>query len=255
MDLSNEYVIHKSNNGIEYLQFRKLLELDVPHAYGIGHNVNYIEINEFKNLCEIIGMDSKKIVKPLLKHTNKVQVINKDISEPLYEKDEVLNVDGLVTNIKGISLITTGADCIDMFFYDKEKQVIGNSHSGRVGTMNQIAVNTIEKMKSEYGCNPCDIIVCICPCDRVCHYNVDEETKNLFYDKFKDKSLIRPNESDESYYIDLARANKNMLIEAGVKKENIIDCKICTECNSQVLHSYRVEGKSFGKNAAIIAMK
>ena len=37
MDLSNENVIHVKNNGIEYLQFRKLLSYpDIKHIYSLG---------------------------------------------------------------------------------------------------------------------------------------------------------------------------------------------------------------------------
>ena len=42
-DLSNENIVHVKKNGIEYLQFRKLLEYDdiIKHAYGIGLDRNY----------------------------------------------------------------------------------------------------------------------------------------------------------------------------------------------------------------------
>ena len=42
-DLSNENVVHIKKNGIEYLQFRKLLEYSdiINHAYSIGIDRNY----------------------------------------------------------------------------------------------------------------------------------------------------------------------------------------------------------------------
>lgn len=37
MDLSNENVIHVKNNGIQYLQFRRLLEFpEIKHIYSLG---------------------------------------------------------------------------------------------------------------------------------------------------------------------------------------------------------------------------
>ena len=42
-DLSNENVIHVKKNGVEYLQFRKLLEYSdiIKHAYAIGLEPNF----------------------------------------------------------------------------------------------------------------------------------------------------------------------------------------------------------------------
>ena len=43
MNLSNENVIHVKKNGIEYLQFRRLLEYQdiLTHAYTLGLDVNF----------------------------------------------------------------------------------------------------------------------------------------------------------------------------------------------------------------------
>ena len=42
-DLTNEKVIHVKKDGIEYLQFRKLLEYKdiINHAYSLGTNLNF----------------------------------------------------------------------------------------------------------------------------------------------------------------------------------------------------------------------
>ena len=46
-----------------------------------------------------------------------------------------------------------------------------------------------------------------------------------------------------------------LLVQDGLKPENIIDSKICTVCNSDKLHSYRVEKENFGLETAIIALR
>ena len=46
-----------------------------------------------------------------------------------------------------------------------------------------------------------------------------------------------------------------MLIEMGLLEENIIDSRICTVCNSNLIHSYRKEGKDAGRNTALIMLK
>ena len=46
-----------------------------------------------------------------------------------------------------------------------------------------------------------------------------------------------------------------MLEEIGLLKENIIESNICTVCNKDVLHSYRVDRENAGRNTAIMSLK
>ena len=82
--------------------------------------------------------------------------------------------------------------------------------------------------------------------------------KNMFYEAFKDENIISLGEvkdGKQKYYIDTVLANINMMRSMGLKEENIIDSKICTVCNSDKMHSYRVEKELSGRNTAIIAIK
>jgi len=49
--------------------------------------------------------------------------------------------------------------------------------------------------------------------------------------------------------------NKVLLKQAGLKEENIIDCGICSVCNSDLIHSFRVEKQGYGLGTAIIELK
>ena len=91
----------------------------------------------------------------------------------------------MITNKKNIILTTTNADCILLLFFDPVKKVIANTHSGWKGTLQEISVKTVNKMKEEYGCDPKDIIVCICPSIRKCHFEVDKDVYEMFYNQFK----------------------------------------------------------------------
>ena len=67
--------------------------------------------------------------------------------------------------------------------------------------------------------------------------------------------IIVYNENTKSYFIDTVEINKNLLKEEGIPKENIVDSKICTVCNSNIIHSYRKEGEKSGRNTALICLK
>lgn len=279
MDLSNENVIHIKKDGIEFLQFRRLLEYKdyINHAYSLGIDRNYrtmradkqpLEKSEYakamedyKALSKVIGSDYRYVVKPNQDHTDEVKIITEKIKEdePDFNLEQYSKTDGMVTKNKNIILATTNADCILLLFFDPVKKVIGNTHSGWKGTLQRISVKTVQKMKNEFGCNPEDIICCICPSIRKCHFEVGKDVRDLFEKEFQDLNnldeIIEEKIPNEKWNIDTVLINKIILEKAGLKKENIIDSGICSVCNLELVHSFRVEKEKYGLNTALIELK
>lgn len=48
--------------------------------------------------------------------------------------------------------------------------------------------------------------------------------------------------------------NRIILGDVGLKQENIFDCGICSVCNSDKVHSYRVEKSEYGLCTAVIML-
>ena len=82
--------------------------------------------------------------------------------------------------------------------------------------------------------------------------------QELYYKEFKELQkigkIITPI-TEETWTIDTVEINKIILKEAGLKEENIIDCGICSVCNSDLIHSYRAEKEEYGLSTAIIELK
>lgn len=266
-DLSNENVIHVNKNGVEYLQFRKLLQYEdkISHCFTLkdltfGDNSNFYDIKKnvlenYNKITNELNLSSKNIVRPFQTHTNFVKNVT---NEKGIFIEELKDIDGLLTDRKDEVLSLTFADCTPIYLYDEKKNIIGNIHSGWKGTLNKIGKLAVEKMIKDYGSNPQDIICCIGPTIRKCHFEVDEDVKDMFYEAFKDSNIIslgQIKDGKQKYYIDTVLANINMMRDLGLKDENIIDSKICTVCNSDKMHSYRVDKNLAGRNTAIIAIK
>lgn len=279
MDLSNENVIHVKKGGIEFLQFRRLLEYKdyINHAYSLGIDRNYRTMRadkqplekfeyakameDYKALSKVIGSDYTYVVKPNQDHTDEVKIITEKIKEdgPDFNLEQYSKTDGMVTKNKNIILATTNADCILLLFFDTVKKVIGNTHSGWKGTLQRISVKTVQKMKNEFGCNPEDIICCICPSIRKCHFEVGKDVRDLFKKEFQDLNnldeIIEEKVPNAKWNIDTVLINKIILERAGLKQENIVDSGICSVCNSELVHSFRVEKEKYGLCTALIELK
>lgn len=280
-DLSNENVIHIIKDGVQYLQFKKLLEYDniITHAYSLGTDLNFRTakinkeelpqneynkaIDSYKKICNYLETNYKNIVKTNQEHTDNIKIIKEKINKEFMDinLEEYKDTDGMITNKKNLMLSTTNADCILMLLFDPVTKTIANIHSGWKGTLQRISVKTVEKMQKEFNCKPENIICCICPSIRKCHFEVDKDVKEMFEKEFEDLKISKTidimegQKGKEKWDIDTVLINKIILEQKGLNPENIIDSGICSVCNSDLIHSYRVEKQGYGLNTAIISLK
>lgn len=212
-------------------------------------------LENYRILCSAEGIDTENLVLSAQTHTNNViSVTKKDCGTGIY-KPSFSDVDGLVTNEKGVALVTQYADCTPLLFCDPVMEVIATSHAGWRGTAKLIGRVTVEKMVKEYGCDPENIIAAIGPCIGKCCYEVDDPVFNAFkeIDFLNTDDFLTP-KANGRYMLDLVEANRRILIAAGVAPENIDCSDICTNCNSEDLHSHRATGGKRGNLAAIIQL-
>ena len=258
----NEEVIFVEKEGIKYIQFKRLLKYGIKHAYTLkGDGIDFAfgqHKNEesYKKLCKALDINYETLIQPVQTHTDIVKCIDESLST-----DEVQDVDGLITNKKGLALTTKNADCILFLFYDPVKKVIANVHSGWRGTFQKIAEKAAVKMINCYGCKPEDILCFICPSIRKCHFEVSIDVKELCEGIFnftgKVDEFIEIGDiinGEQKYNIDTVFINKILLTELGLKEKNIIDCNICSVCNKDKIESVRVDGDKAGRATAIITL-
>ena len=132
-------------------------------SYTRGDNKEAVDKN-FERFCSEIRMDWKKIVSTDQTHTANVRAVTeKDAGHGITRPKTVFDIDGQVTNVPGLALITYHADCVPLFFVDPVKKAIGLTHSGWRGTSARIGKNTVEAMTEHYGSRPEDIIGVIGP--------------------------------------------------------------------------------------------
>ncbi len=211
----------------------------------------------YKRICAVIGTDPERAVLSQQTHTNNVRIVTEDdIGKGIVKGRDYTDVDGLITNISGVTLVTQYADCTPLLFCDKVKKVIATSHAGWRGTASEIGRVTVEKMRDNFGCDPKDIICAIGP--SICQgcYEVDDavyEPLSKIPYLSKDKIFIKKNNG--KYQLDLWETNKEILMNAGIREENIDVTDLCTNCHPDVFHSHRFTKGKRGNLAALIALK
>ena len=270
----NKNFVLNNKNGVQYFSFPILSDTGlVVDAFstreggvskGIYSKMNLsLKLDDNKDdvmenirlFCNALELDYKKIVMSNQTHSNKVRCIDeKDIGTGIYKGAYTDDVDGLITNIPGIVLMTFYADCVPVYFLDVKRNVIALSHSGWRGTYDEITKNTIELMHEKYDCEPENIKVVTGPCICKDCYEVSLELGEQFAYKFQDaKDAI--DFTGNKCHLDLSRIIMNTALNCGIREENFVISGICTCCQSKLLHSHRATGGKRGLNAAVLCLK
>lgn len=212
----------------------------------------------YRRIAKSIGVKCENMVLSQQTHTTNVRVVTeKDKGKGIVKPLDYTDVDGMVTNIHGICLVTFYADCVPLYFVDPVQKAIGLSHSGWRGTVGKIGKETIRKMEEQYGSDPKDILAAVGP--SICKdcYEVSEDVILEFQKNFKErywKDLFYRKENGK-YQLDLWKANEIIFKESGILPEHIAVTNVCTHCNSEILYSHRTSGDRRGNLAAFLALK
>lgn len=214
-------------------------------------------VENYNIICSAIGVEVGNIVLSQQTHTANIRIVTKeDCGKGIFKPSDFTDIDALVTNEKGVAIVTHSADCCLVGFYDKSKRVIAAAHAGWRGTVKQIVRNTVIMMKQKYGSNPQDISAIIAPCVLKCCYEVDQPVFEVFKKSqaFCMEKIFFPKDNGK-YMLDLAEANRQALNDSGIPDTNIDITDICTNCNSEDFHSHRATGGKRGVNALIMQLK
>ena len=186
-----------------------------------------------------LGFHKNEIAIPEQVHSNKVKWINSGGSYKF--------VDGLITSNNNIVLTLKVADCVPVYFYNLDKNIIGLVHAGWRGIVTEIIPNTIEILK-KYGANIDNTYIYMGPSIQRCCYEVGNEVAKLFDEDAKIKI------NSKKYKIDLKKQISLQLRKLGAPKNNIKVSLICSY-ESSFCQSYRRDGSSSERMHALIGYK
>jgi hypothetical protein len=194
-----------------------------------------------QQLADKLGIEPEKLIFPRQTHTNCVAEIN-NIPE-----SELKDTDALVTATPGICICVQTADCVPILLFDPEKRVIAAVHAGWRGTVKKIAAETVQKMVSQYQCDPAKIMAAIGPSISPAVYEVGDEVTEAFRQSIPNSEKVIHLTDTGKYHVDLWAANREVLIESGLFSENIELAEECSFTDNNRFFSARKEGADTGR--------
>lgn len=245
-------------------------------SYSQGDTRENVDEN-YRRAAAHLGMTGGDIVCSRQTHTTNVRrVTAADKGKGVVREPDYTDVDGLITNERGIILATFYADCVPLFIVDPVNRAIGLSHSGWRGTVGKMGSVTLDRMRAEYGTKPEDVSVAIAP--SICQgcYEVSGDVALAFREIFPpddakageylmryrqdytkkdiDKCLMYQKENGK-YQLNLWYANFRVFRDAGVPNHKIEVTDVCTCCNPQLLFSHRASNGKRGNLGAFMMLK
>lgn len=215
-------------------------------------------LENFTRMAGALGVDRDRMAVSWQTHTTNVRrITEEDAGKGVIRPRDYRDVDGLITDVPGITLVTLYADCVPLYFADPVRRAVGLSHSGWRGTVKRMGAVTIRRMAEEFGSRPEDLVACIGPSICAGCFEVGEEVAAAFMEEFPSEApeaLCPINPRTGKHHVDLWLANRLVLREAGILEENIHVTSLCTRCNPKLLFSHRAAGERRGNLAAFLGL-
>lgn len=213
-------------------------------------------------LANELGIDANHIIMPHQTHGVESRIIGEEFANlPDGVKKMLLEgVDAVMTNIPGMCIGVSTADCIPVLLYDEEHHAAAAIHAGWRGTQARIVHKAVQEMRMAYQTDPTKLKAVIGPGISLDNFEVGDEVYAAFEQAAFDMSTIaeerikrNPNAEDPAkaferkWHINLPLANIQMLTHNGVDEANIINTGICTFDNADNYFSARRLGIESGR--------
>lgn len=222
-----------------------------PYAgFNINHYCGDDEAAIAKNrqaLCSMLGITDDRLIMPHQVHQTKTLRIDAPFLKLRDEERQRLleGVDAVMTDVPGVCIGVSTADCIPLLLCDEAHQAVCAVHAGWRGTVARIAERAVAAMREAYGTRPEKLRAQIGPGISLESFEVGDEVYEAFAQAGFNMAAI--SRRDARWHINLPECNRLQLISAGVAEHHIAHCHICTYQHCDTYFSARRLGIHSGR--------
>jgi YfiH family protein len=161
-----------------------------------------------------------------------------------------MGYDALITNVPGLMVGVTVADCTPILVFDQRNRAVAAIHAGWRGTVGGIVTSTLLAMQTHYGTKPADCLAYIGTCIDACSFEVGAEVAAQFAHS---RTSIDP--ATGKALVDLKQANADQLRAFGLSDAQIEVSPYSTVLNNSDYFSHRLENGLTGRMLAMIGIR
>ena len=203
-----------------------------------------------RRMAQSLGFDPQRMA--MAHQIHSTVVLRADSPTDLQQVPEA---DGFVTNVPGLTLRTSHADCVPLFVADPQKKAIGLAHAGWRGTAAGMAQSLVKAMVENFGSKPTDLRAGIGPSIGPCCYQVGADVAEAFGRWPFGGEYIRPDAEPGKFIADLWGLNRALFIQCGLRPRRIETAGLCTCCHPELFFSHRYQGLPRGTMMAYLCIR
>ena len=173
--------------------------------------------------------------------------------------------DVIVSNDPDVAIAVRAADCVPVLLADRVTGAVAAVHAGWRGTAAGAARAAVQSLHDDFGVTPEHLVAAIGPSIGSCCYEVGTELVDAFAAAGHERYLIdrwflsppppRGSRQRAPLHLDVAGANRDQLLLAGVPEGQVHLSGLCTAMHLEVLPSFRVEKDQAGRLAGAIVAR
>jgi len=281
--------IERTVRGIQILQVPALAKLPwLIHGFstkpgGVSHqnaekvlNLGFTEWDTKDNVLEnrrlfqsVLDASDLKLISLKQIHSDVIHLFDAAPSE-------LCQGDASATSRPGLLLGIQTADCVPILLVDPKRRAVAAVHAGWRGTLQRIVAKAIGQMQMQFKTKPSDVLAAIGPSIGGCCYEVGTEVAVQFQSQFPDApdwfdefrtgdepnpiqwlNMMPPGHQPlpKNVLLDLPKANRAQLRNAGLSAPNIFLSDLCTGCRPDLFFSYRKEGAISGRLISVVGIR
>jgi len=169
-------------------------------------------------------------------------------------EDSDTHADAVMSNAENVLAGVKTADCVPVLIADPKTRAFVAVHAGWRGTVQSIVTKAVRRLHETYGAEPQDMIAAIGPAASCKMYEVGQDVMDQFAANFTGSDRYFTPTSEGHTMVDLHAANRDQLLQAQLRPENIATAPFCTMERSDLFFSYRREKQDFGRTGRLLSV-
>jgi hypothetical protein len=228
----------------------------IKHAFttrknGQGARNNGIKSPEdWRAVAEAFKIDPERVITVSQVHGE--NIVNVDMQN--YRSMRSTQADAMITSAAGLALGVETADCVPVLLFDPATPAVAVVHAGWRSTVKKIVQKAVRRMQEAFGSDPSRMMAAIGPAIGPECYEVDEPVMGPVREAFSFWKEVTTPRGKDRWGLDLVKASKIELVQAGLAGGNIHAVGLCTSCRKDLFYSFRAEGRT-GRMLSVIMIK
>jgi len=203
-------------------------------------------------LCQRLGISDDHLLMPHQIHQTRIAKVNEHLMtlSPTERTEALEGCDALMTDLRGVCIGVSTADCIPVLLYDEAHHAACAVHAGWRGTVARICQKAVAAMIHAYGSRPEQLRAQIGPGISFDSFEVGQEVYDTFRTASFDMTAISrlyPAGEEEKWHIDLPECNRLQLTASGIPADSISVSAVCTYLQHYRYFSARRLGINSGR--------